>query len=464
MGLGILHSETRAGGHAMTIKTICHQRQEFYKLHLGGKSYGTIAKMHGLSKECVRYWCRRQRDGGSVKTQWHQPVRGGLSQFEPIVRYVILRLRLQHPRWGPGVILTHLQQRPSLTGKALPSLSSIGRYLHQWPRFRRRRKVRAVHATQHPVPVSRVHQCWQIDFKEDIELHDGSHQTLHTVCDQMSGACVAAVVTPATQSGSRKRRVTVDELQNTLRQAFDRWQTLPEIIQSDNEAVFVGNTRDPFPGRFTLWLTGLGIQHQRIRPGRPTDNAQVERCHQTVCNYAVIGNEKSSPPQLQETLDQAVTTLANRLPSRATQCQARPPVQAYPELLTQPRPWHPTLELAHFDLNRIDALLASSVWQRRVGKTGQICIGGRHRYYSVGRNYAGQDVHVCFDPADRSYVFFQFDDHDPSTVGPEIARRPARYLTFEAIAGLDHPGASIGPQQLKLAFPEPDRGRLLMSK
>lgn len=446
----------------MTIKTTTHQRHQMYKAHLSGQSYAEIAETQGLSPSTIRRWCRRQRDGGSVRTEWHQPTRGALSQSEPIVRYVILRLRLAHPRWGPGRILVHLRKRPSLAGKKLPSSASIGRYLNQWPRFRRPRRRKSTSAPDRPAQPTRVHECWQIDFKLGINLKDGTQVNLHTVTDQVSSACMTTQLTAAGEVGSRPSRVTKTELQATIRTAFHQWQTLPEIIQTDNEAVFVGNTSDHFPSRFTLWLTGLGIIHRRIRPGRPTDNAQVERNHQTVCNYAIVGNEELSRVQLQNVLTQSVGELTHELPSWAANCQGRPPVHAYPELINHPNVWRPELELACFDLKRIDSRLASSTWQRRVSKNGQVCIGGHHRYYSVGRQYARDDVHVCFDPHDRNFVFFLVDE-SPSTVGPEIARRPARFLTVEEITGLNDDNASIGPQQLRFAFPESSRGQLLMS-
>lgn len=123
----------------MTVKTSERTRQYFGERHRLGETYAAIAAACGVSKECVRYWCRRQRAGTSCQSQWQRRKAGILSQFDPLVRYAILRLRLEHPRWGPGMIAVHLRQRPALQGKPLPSLASIGRYLHHWQRFRRRR-------------------------------------------------------------------------------------------------------------------------------------------------------------------------------------------------------------------------------------------------------------------------------------------------------------------------------------
>jgi hypothetical protein len=119
-------------------------------------------------------------------------------------------------------------------------------------------------------------------------------------------------------------------------------------------------------------------------------------------DYAVTGNEGVGLEGLQALLNQAVDEMAAQLPSRAAGCHGRPPVQAHPELLQPRRPFQSDHELVTFDLARVDAFLAASTWERQVSTTGQICLGGHHHYYSVGRAFAGQRVRVRFDPADRS--------------------------------------------------------------
>jgi hypothetical protein len=54
-----------------------------------------------------------------------------LGRFDPKGPYCVLRLRLQHPRWGPNRLRYHLGKHPSLRGLPLPSEAEIGRYLHQ---------------------------------------------------------------------------------------------------------------------------------------------------------------------------------------------------------------------------------------------------------------------------------------------------------------------------------------------
>ena len=116
----------------MRPQTKTEQRREFCARHRAGETYAAIAKGAGVSRECVRYWCRRQRAGGDGCNQYRRGAKGLLSEFAPVVRYVILRLKLAHPRWGRKCLRFHLGARPALRGLRLPDEVQIGRYVHQW--------------------------------------------------------------------------------------------------------------------------------------------------------------------------------------------------------------------------------------------------------------------------------------------------------------------------------------------
>ena len=107
--------------------TTSDQRREFYAAHQRGETYQEIAGRYSVSQECVRYWCRRQRDGGSCETVYHKEPTGILSGFDPLVRYCILRLRLGHPRWGPSRIArTGSRARAQPAGFAVGSAGFAG--------------------------------------------------------------------------------------------------------------------------------------------------------------------------------------------------------------------------------------------------------------------------------------------------------------------------------------------------
>jgi transposase InsO family protein len=349
------------------------------------------------------------------------------------------------------MILYHLGKRASLKGLALPSPAQIGRYLHQWPRFRRKPKKKT--KDKRPDPPTQVHQRWQFDFKTDIALRDGTVVDLHTVRDPVGEVCVGAVVYATERINTRTKRVPMPDARSTLRRCFDLWNTRPDQVQTDGEPTLVVSSDDAFPSTFTLWLRGLGIEHLVTRSGKPTDNAEVERCHRTVNDYAIVGNEKHPIIELQHILDEAVLDLAFDLPSRAEGCAGRAPIEAHPELMDTRHPFRAEHELALFDLKRVDAFLSTFTWTRKVGKTGQITLGGQHEYYSVGRDYAQQEVLVRFDPADRHFVFYlpnSQQDEDNPEASPEIGRRPARNLQVEDLTGLASWPDGLVAQQLPL--------------
>ena len=430
------------------ITTSVEQRRDFYTRHQAGASYATIAEQAGVSRECVRYWCRRQRAGGTVQTHWPPRAPTPCGHFHPRVRYVILRLRLAHPRWGPSRIRLHLSQRPSLHYLPLPSRASIGRYLHHWPRFRRPPR-RTPGALSRPNPPSHVHECWQIDFKLGIPLTDGTLVNLHTVRDPVGAVCLGAYVFPAGQVGQVPTRVTAEEVRSVLRRCFARWGTLPDAVQTVGESSLIGQFQDELPSPFRLWLIGLGIAHRQIRPARPTDNAEVERCHRTVTDYAIVGNEDHSLAALQRLLDQAVEELASQLPSRASGCGGQPPLRAHPQIGQPRRPFAPAYEHAHFDLARVDAYLASLCLKRKVDKQGRVTLGGRHERYRVGAAYAHQTLSVRFDPTDRHFVFYADD-----ALQVEVARQAARHLDLTDLTGIVAWPVGLGLQQLPLPLPK----------
>lgn len=56
----------------------------------------------------------------------------------------------------------------------------------------------------------------------------------------------------------------------------------PAVVQTDRGSCFVGSdggASRAVPGRTTLWLWGLGIEHRLIPVGKPQHNGVVERLH-----------------------------------------------------------------------------------------------------------------------------------------------------------------------------------------
>ena len=84
-----------------TRATTVQQRQEMARLSDQGKSYQAVADQSGVSFWTARKWIRRAQRGGlsALVTAYGRPTTGPMSGYDPLVRYVALRLKCQHKTW-----------------------------------------------------------------------------------------------------------------------------------------------------------------------------------------------------------------------------------------------------------------------------------------------------------------------------------------------------------------------------
>jgi len=257
-------------------------RQEITALRKQDHSYGQIAQQTGWRYETVRQICRQYKQWGEAALQPQplgRPATGPLSTFAPIVRFAVLRLKLQHPGWGPDIVCAELAKQAWAHGVRLPSPSSLGAYYSQFgERLVAERGHKQLPQAQALAPALHVvHGCWQMDTDERVELPGFGPAHILNIVDHFSGLKIGAFLFPAYQDDKRCR-VSWPQMQGALRQAFTRWG-LPDRIRTDRDRVITPEGDYPFPMPFTLWLVGLDIEHELIR--RVTQNGCVERSHRT---------------------------------------------------------------------------------------------------------------------------------------------------------------------------------------
>lgn len=422
------------------------EKSRIYQGKLDGKTLANVAAEVGCSEPCARKWWRCGRDHGWQGLRQARRGRGPsgtLSHFAPIVADKALAHKQEHQRWGAQRVLLQLQREPELDGLALPSNSRLAVYFKEkCPACVHTPRKRAQPVA--PAVATEVHEVWQMDGQENVQLHDGDIATIASIRDP-AGAAMVASVAYSTKTARRWRKLTIEELRHLFRVAFSEWGTLPDRVVTDNEAGQVGNTTDPlFPSLFTLWLVGLGIQHHPIRPHRPTDQAHVERNHRTLAAFTYAEADLRDLSSLQQALDRERHLYNHAFPARASQCQGRPPLEVYPALLQARRPYHPQLELTLFSLQRVLDYLAQISFKRKVSAKGQLRVG-RARY-SVGSRYAAQAVQVRLDPDAIHWVFYHAE------TGDEITRRPARGLDLHTLTGLDPEEMQRPDTPFQLAF------------
>lgn len=397
-----------------------YEREKVYQGLLQEKTYQEIAQAIGRSWLTVRKWARRYRVAGVSGLQTRargRPKTGVLGSYPEKLREEALRRKRAHRKWGARRILVELKQQ--FPNERLPDPSRLARFFKvHCPEAVAKHEKRSKRPT--PAQATAVHEVWQLDIREMIRLQDGDLAAIIDLRDTY-GAAILASVAVSIKKGHSFRRVTFAELQAILRRGFVEMGTMPDCLLTDNQLVL---TSEAFPSKLTLWLKGLGIAHQFIRPYRPTDQAEIERTHRTLDGFAIDDQSTQNLQTLQHALERERIVHNTLFPSRARDCEGRPPLVAHPELLIPRRPYALEEEYRLFDIQRVyDHLATIPSFQRKVLRNGQFSLGNIR--YSIGKAFANQVVSVSFDPQTGEWVMAQLDSQN---VPQELARRPIKGL------------------------------------
>jgi hypothetical protein len=416
----------------MQKRTTLADREEIVALKRSGLTYDQISDKTGWSKETVRRVWRAYRDHGpaGLLTQpLGRPATGPMSTFDPLVRYVALRLKLGHRKHGPDIILADMRLRPSLKGLLLlPSPAVLGRYFQQFGErlVTPRRHLQLPRESTQLTPARVPHDVWQLDFDEGLHLPPLGWVNVFNITDMASGMKPGSFVHDAGPPQAR-HLITWAQMRDDLRDAFCQWG-LPLVIRTDRDRRLVAPGDYPVPMFFTLWLVGLGIRHETIR--RVTQNGQVERSHRTWEDRLLYPPPAhiNTTPAFQEWVRYQVWRMNAVLPSRARNCRRRPPLLAYPETRHNSRYFSREEESAIFDVERVYEFLAEGHWLRRVSAQGQFSFQNDLLY--VGKRYARTLVIITFDPLDRQFIV------KPGQLNQELMRFCSDWLSQESITGL----------------------------
>ncbi len=415
------------------------EKERIYQGRLAGQTQAVLARELGCSIDCVKKWWRigcREGLNGLRAARRSRGGSGPLSQFEPQVTTTALILKRQHPGWGPNRVRIELANDPELKELRLPRRSRLADFF---------KEHRPEPASQ-PHRATAVHEQWQLDSQEGIRLQDGTIATICNIRDPVGAAMIASQAV-AVQTKRHWRKLAWTEIRGVLRRGFSEWQTLPDSVQTDNELALAGGPNDPFPGKLTLWLIGLGIRHHFIRPGCPTDQPQIERNHRTLDGLVLDETALGNLTLLQQALDRERTVYHHHFPCQASDCAGRPPFIAHPELGQPRRPYHPDLELALFDLQRVWDYLATFTFKRTVSASAQVSLG--RQIYCLGQKLVRardlKTVLVRFDPQQQEWVFFYEQDE-------ELLRRAPKGLDVATLTGLD-PAPVLPPLPIQLTLP-----------
>jgi hypothetical protein len=428
------------------------EKERIYRGKLAGRKLADLAREVDCSLECARKWWRVGRkfgEEGLRAKRRHRGAVGILSQFDRQLATEAVSLKCVHPGWGADRVRVELARNERFQGLVLPSRSRLAAlFKERCPECVATRRPRPPHLPAPPKAIG-VHEVWQVDCQENIRLQDGTIATVCSIRDP-AGAAMIASQAYAVQTKRHWRKLTWTEIREVLRQGFAEWQTLPDAVLTDNEPVQAGQPQDSFPGRLTLWLAGMAIQHRFIRPGRPTDQPQVERNHRTLANWTQDAPSLASLSDFQRALDRERHQYNHSFPARAQGCRLHPPLQAHPQLLQPLRPYSPQQELALFDLQRVFDFLAVFTFRRKVSQTTAHISLGDH-FYCLSRKLMRQrllkTVRLRMDPQAHQWVVLTDDDQQE-----ELLRLAPKNLDLPSLTGL-HPRLITSPRPVQLQLP-----------
>ena len=425
----------------MTRITTLQDRVTMAQMSQQGYTNSQIASEVGWAIPTVRKWRRRARRDGrkGLASKMGRPVVGALSSYPVRLRETLRAWRVAHPGWGPKTLRAELEADECFEGQRLPSLSGIANFLKEQDLARcYERHSELPQSTSQAT--SAPHEEWEMDSRGQERVPDIGIIALVNLSDEFSKAKIRSYPCVVGQKRATRRPRTED-YQLVLRLSFTEWG-LPDRIAVDHDSVFYDNTcKSPFPTRFHLWLLALGVDLAFGRPGRPTDQATVERSHQTWAWQALEGQTFTEWDRLYAYLEQRRHFLNYRLP--CSTLGNLPPLVAHPEALQPRRLYRPEWEVELLDLSRVYAYLAKGQWFRQVSQVGTASLG--QQTYGLGVLWSGESVEVTFDPEDKHLIFHSGD-------GERKKRLPLRGISISNLVGEMGPLVNLDCFQLALPF------------
>jgi len=230
-------------------------------------SFSALCRQYGISRKTGYKWCRRSESGQSLKDQSRRPVHQP-HKTDKTVEQLILSVRAECPAWGGKTIKTVLENAGY---EHIPSAKTCSNIL-------KRNGCIDPAETLKRKPYTRFEreQCnrlWQIDFKGDFALGDGSRCYPLDVIDDHSRFCI--LLDP-----KRAQTGVIESITDAFRE-----YGLPEAILSDNGAQFAG----PHKGLslFERYLMDLDILPIHGRVMHPQTQGKIERFHRTMKQEAL---------------------------------------------------------------------------------------------------------------------------------------------------------------------------------
>jgi putative transposase len=256
------------------------QRAKFiFEVQRAILSKAELCRRYGISRPTGDKWLRRYAQGGlpaleDMSCSRHHHA----NEIPQELAEMIVSLRRRHTSWGPKKLLKLLQEKyPQMVW---PARSTIGEILGRAGlTVSRKPRRRTPPYTQPFAACGAPNDLWCADFKGWFRTGDGRRCDPLTVTDSHSRRLLRIVGLTETKFGVVK----------PIFEAAFREFGLPWAMRTDNGPPFASRGIGGL-SRLSVWWLRLGIQPERIAPGKPQQNGRHERMHRT------LKAETANPP------------------------------------------------------------------------------------------------------------------------------------------------------------------------
>jgi putative transposase len=273
---------------------VMDQRTEFVLRALRNvEPFGEICQEFGISRKTGYKWKERFLQNGLTGLGNHsrRPAKSPNEVQEAMICQVV-KLKLAHPAWGARKLRAVLER--TVAKEDLPSESSFKRILDKAGLVERRRRLPTEQACrlQTPARAERPNHVWTIDFKGWWYTRNRTRFEPLTIRDDFSRYVLCAQALDDSRTETVRRQMV---------RVFER-HGLPEVIRSDNGSPFAAATSPLGLSRLSAWWLSLGINLDRIPPGRPDQNGGHERMHRDMA-WEIENRAEHDARTQQATLD-----------------------------------------------------------------------------------------------------------------------------------------------------------------
>jgi len=225
------------------VKPSCRREMAQQVVAHQGSSIRLVCSAFGISQTCYRYQAKLSSENVAIADH-------------------LIRLTHNQRNWGFGLCFLYLRNVKGY-GWNHKRVYRIYRELELNLRIKPRKRL--VREKPEPLAVPEtINQCWSIDFMHD-QLSDGRSYRLFNVIDDCNREALAIDIDlslPATR------------VVRSLNQIIE-WRGKPLSIRSDNGPEYISRT-------LRNWAQQHDIRLDYIQPGKPQQNAYIERYNRTV--------------------------------------------------------------------------------------------------------------------------------------------------------------------------------------